>query len=198
MVSNQRENHWVQCFNTSIQGKTLLLIGVGHVGADAARWAKRLGMYVIGIRRTGRPRAAVDEMHRPDAIPELLPRADFVMMCAPDTKHSHQLLGAREINALKPGAGLVNYSRAGLVDYEALRQRLNRGEISAVLDAFDPEPLPSDSPLWSTRNLIITPHCSSDDPASYVPRTLDLVLNNAKRALSGKRLLNIVTPELEY
>ena len=99
---------------------------------------------------------------------------------------------------MKPGAGLINYSRAGLVDYEALRARLQTGRLSAVLDVFSPEPLPGESPLWQTRNLLITPHCSSDDEAYYTPRTLDLVFANAKRFIEGKSLRNRVSRKLQY
>ena len=99
---------------------------------------------------------------------------------------------------MKSGAGLINYSRAGLVDYEALRVRLNGGQLSAVLDVFSPEPLPADSPLWVASNLLITPHCSSDDEAYYTPRTLDLVLANARRLIEGKPLRNRVSRQLQY
>jgi len=157
MVTNQRQGRWEQLFNSAVVGKTLLIVGVGHVGGSVAGWAKRFGMRVIGIRRTGRNHRSVDAMHRPADLPKLLPEADFVLIAAPHTDATHHLIGADEIALLKRGGGLVNYSRANLVDYEALRGRLERGEISAVLDVFSPEPLPSDSPLWQTPNLIITP-----------------------------------------
>jgi phosphoglycerate dehydrogenase-like enzyme len=71
-------------------------------------------------------------------------------------------------------------------------------EISAVLDVFSPEPLPASSPLWHTPNLVITPHCSSDDTEAYTPRTLDLLMRNMARFMAGKRLMNIVDPTLGY
>lgn len=99
---------------------------------------------------------------------------------------------------MKPGAGLVNYSRANCVDYTALVKKLKRNEMSAVLDVFDPEPLPGNSPLWEAPNLIITAHCSSDDSEYYTPRTLDLVFENIERHLAGKPLKNRVRSELQY
>jgi phosphoglycerate dehydrogenase-like enzyme len=112
------------------------------------------------------------------------------------TKH---LIGARELDLMKPGAGLVNFGRAGVVDYDVLRERLISGRIGgAILDVFEPEPLPADSPLWDTPNLIVTPHCSSDDIGQYVPRTLDLVFDNLERLLSGRALRCVVDPALEY
>ena len=198
MVTNQRAALWKQLFNTAIGGKTLLIVGVGSVGGSVADLARMFRLRVVGIRRTGAPHPSVDEMHTPDALPALVPQADFILVSAPLTATSRHLIGAAEIAAMKPGAGLVCYSRAGLVDYEALRERLDAGEISAVLDVFEPEPLPAASPLWSTGNLIITPHSSSDDPDVYTPRTLDLVLGNIGRLLAGDRLVNVVDPDLGY
>jgi len=198
MVTNQRRGIWEQHFNSGIAGKTLLVIGVGSVGGGIAAYAKRFGMHVIGIRRTGRARRHVDEMHTPDKLQKLLPRADFVVVATPATSRTHQMLGRKEIGLLKKGAGLLNYSRAALVDYEALRARLDRCEISAVLDVFDPEPLRADSPLWQTPNLIITTHSSSDDTDLYTPKTLDLLFSQMERFMAGRKLANVVDRELEY
>ena len=198
MVASQRRAMWNQVFNTSIEGKTLLIVGVGHVGGGAAKWAKRFGLNVIGIRRTGKPHRYVDAMHRPRALRRLLPSADFVLITAPHTRDSHHMIGAREIALLKNGAGIVNYSRANLVDYDALRGRLAKGELSAILDVFDPEPLPSESWLWHVPNLIITPHCSSDDRELYTVKTLDLVFRNMKRFIAGKPLVNRVDARYQY
>jgi len=197
-VTNQRKALWKGEFGTSIEGKTVLIVGVGHVGGGAAKWAKQLGMRVLGIRRTGKPHPHVDRMYRPQALQRLLPTVDFVLVTAPHTEDTHHLLGRREIDLLRPGTGLVNYSRAHLVDYEALRSRLERGELTAILDVFDPEPLPSSSPLWTTPNLIITPHCSSDDRELYTPKTIDLVFRNVPRFIKGQPLINRVDPKLQY
>ena len=198
MAWNQRHAKWEQVFNTSIANKTLLIVGVGNVGGGAAAWAKKLGLRVVGIRRTGRRHRHVDEMYTPDALRSLLPHADFVLISAPLTDATRHMIGAQEIALLKPGAGLINYSRANLVDYGALSKRLRRGELMAILDVFDPEPLPRSSPLWKAPNLIITPHCSSDDREQYTPRTLDLVFRNMARFIERKPLLNRVDPELQY
>jgi phosphoglycerate dehydrogenase-like enzyme len=198
MVNHQQEARWLPSYNTSIKGKTLLIVGVGSIGGDAAEWATKFGLEVIGIRRSGKPRKGVREMHRPDALHTLLPRADFVLVATPDTAETHQMLGRTEIALLKRGAGIVNIGRAGVVDYEALRERLLARELSAVLDVFDPEPLPSTSPLWRTPNLIITPHSSLDDPGYYVPRTLDLVIENAIRLADKKTLRNRVDLKRQY
>jgi phosphoglycerate dehydrogenase-like enzyme len=86
-----------------------------------------------------------------------------------------------------------------VIDYAALAQRLATGRIGgAILDVFDPEPLPAESPLWDAPNLVITPHCSSDDIQQYVPRTLDLVFDNLERLVAGRKLRYVVDPKLEY
>jgi glyoxylate/hydroxypyruvate reductase len=198
IAANQRQGRWEQLYNTGISGKTLLILGVGSVGGGTARFAKQFGLRVVGIRRTGKPHRYVDEMFKPKDLARLLPKADFVLITAPHTTDTHHMIGAKELDRMKQGAGLVNYSRANLVDYEALRGKLERGELTAVLDVFDPEPLPADSPLWKTPNLLITPHSSSDDAARYTPNTLDLVLRNMARFIAGKPLLNRVRPELGY
>jgi glyoxylate/hydroxypyruvate reductase A len=198
ILNNQSRARWEQPFSSSVAGKTLLVVGVGHIGGGAAKWARRFGMTVLGIRRTGRPHRHVDEMHVPAALPRLLGRADFVLIATPHTKDTHHLIGRRELDLMKPGAGLINYSRAALVDYRALAAKLRKGELSAILDVFDPEPLPHSSPLWKLPNLVITPHCSSDDTERYTPTTLDLICRNLERLIAGKPLLNRVSPTHQY
>jgi glyoxylate/hydroxypyruvate reductase A len=197
-VTNQRLKRWDQTFSSSIIGKTVLIVGVGHVGGGAAKWAKRFGLRVLGIRRTGKEHPHVDEMYTPDKLRKLLPRADFVLITTPHTSSTTHLIGAAELKLMKDGAGLVNYSRARLVDYDALRAELHKGRLRAMLDVFDPEPLPPSSPLWHTPNLIITPHASSDDSERYTLKTLDLVFRNAERLLAGKQLVNRVDRRREY
>ena len=100
---------------------------------------------------------------------------------------------------MKPEAGLINVCRAAVVDYDALCDKLRDGSLSgAILDVFDPEPIPDDSPLWQVPNLIITPHVSSDEKDSYIPLTLDLFLRNMALYLAGRPLKNRVRPKLGY
>ncbi len=198
MVANQCRSKWYQPFNTLIAGKTVLIVGVGHIGGGAAKWAQRFGMHVIGIRRSGKSHRYVDEMYHPRSLRRQLPKADFVLITVPHTDATHHLIGQRELDLMKPGAGLVNYSRAQLVDYDALCKKLKKGELSAVLDVFDPEPLPASSPLWKMPNLIITPHSSSDDQELYTPKTLDLLFDNIERYLNSLPLKNVVSKRYQY
>jgi phosphoglycerate dehydrogenase-like enzyme len=199
IVTNQRAARWTQVFTPAVRGRTLLVVGVGGMGGAAARAGKRLGMQVLGVRRSGRGHHAVDEMFAPADLARVIPRADVVFVTAPLTPDTMHLVGRAELDRMKPSAGLVNFGRAGVVDYRTLAAKLRRKEIAgAILDVFDPEPLPSNSPLWRTPDLIITPHVTSDDDESYMPLTLDLVFENVARLLDGRPLKNAVRPEHGY
>jgi phosphoglycerate dehydrogenase-like enzyme len=199
MLDNQRRATWRPIFTPSIAGKTLLVVGLGDMGGAAAKSAKRLGIRVLGMRRNPRPHRYADAMLPLGQLHKGLAQADFVLVAAPLTPDTRHLIDARAIAAMRTGAGLINVGRAGVVDYDALSQALHGGKLSgAVLDVFDPEPLPAASPLWKVPNLIITPHCSSDDLDHYLPLTLDLAFANAARLRDGKRLKNAVNPATGY
>lgn len=199
LVTYQRQAQYRQIFTPVIVGKTALIIGVGEMGGAAATAAKRLGLQVLGINRTKTPHPAVDEMHGPEALHALIPRADFILVNLPLTSQTRRFFGRAEFDLMKKTAGLINMARAETVDYDVLREKLERQEIAgAILDVFNPEPLPSDSPLWNTPNLIMTPHVGADDRDSYVHLTLDLALDNARRLMDGRSLRNIVDPAREY
>lgn len=199
LMNAQSRREWLPIFTGHIKGKTLLLIGVGHLGGAGAEQAKRCGLYVIGVRRSARPHRYCDEMVNQSQLHEVLPRADFIAVTVPSTSASDGMIGAREFGLMKKTAGILNFSRAQTVDYGALVRSLRQGELSgAILDVFDPEPLPAESDLWDTPNLFITPHCSSDDLDLYIPMTLDLVFENVARAIAGRKLLNRVNLRREY
>ena len=199
LIANQREAVYDSLYSTPISGSTLLVIGVGSIGGAVAKHCASLGLNVIGVSRHGRPAEGVGQMITPDALDEVLPKADFIFVSTPMTPETANLLDARRLDLLKPTAGLINVGRAGVIDYDHLAKKLEAGSLAgAILDVFDPEPLPASSPLWATRNLVVTPHVSADDGDSYVPLTLDLFFRNMKRYLAGEELLNQVRPELGY
>jgi phosphoglycerate dehydrogenase-like enzyme len=138
-------------------------------------------------------------MHQFEDLDTLLPLADFVVLAAPLTKETTGLLNKRRLGLLKPGAGFINIGRAGSVDHDALAAALQSGSLSgAILDVFDPEPLPQSSPLWTTENLLVVPHVTSDDEDRYLPKTFDLVFENARRLVTKEPLLNRVDPARGY
>ena len=199
IIGNQQIPHWESLYSTPIAGKTALVVGVGHIGRGAARHLKALGLRVLGVSRHGEPVDEVDEIYPTGQLDEVLPQADYLFVATPLTPETENLIDRRRQALMKPGAGVVNVGRAGTMDYEALVDNLRSGHFrGAIIDVFDPEPLPADSPLWEAPNLIVTPHVSADDGDSYVPMTLDLVFANMRRYLAGEVLVNAVRPELGY
>jgi phosphoglycerate dehydrogenase-like enzyme len=199
IVTNQRSSNWSQIFTPSIRGKTIVIIGLGDMGGTAAREAKRLGLRVIGIRRRARSHRYTDEVFDLRDLRQALRQADFIFVAAPLTPASRHLLDKSMLSSVKAGAGLINVGRAGVVDYDALRIALKSGALSgAILDVFEQEPVPSSSPLWRTPNLILMPHCSSDDLDRYMPLTLDLVFENVCRLMAGRALKNRVNRRRGY
>jgi len=156
-------------------------------------------MNVIGVSRHGKDLDDVDQMVTQDELDEVLPLADYIFMSTPNTKETFNLLDKRRQSLMKPGVGIINVGRAATMDYEALVENLNSGHVkAAIIDVFDPEPLPSDSKLWTTPNLMVMPHISADDGDTYIPLTLDLVMMNMQRYIANESLNNLVNPELGY
>ncbi len=198
-VTNQQVARWEQIHTTPLKGKTLVLLGVGAIGGEVARLAKRFGMRVLGVTRSGKPHKSVDRMYRTKQLAQVLPKADFLLSTLPLTPETNGLVSRSVLDLLPRHAGVVNLGRGRVMDYDALREKLQNGELSgAVLDVFDPEPLPADSPLWSTPNLIMSPHCAVDDESVYVERCLDIFFGNLKRFLAGRPLENVVDTKLGY
>lgn len=199
IVANQRARRWQQLFSPNIRGKTALIVGLGDLGQGAARAAKQLGLKVIGVSRSGTKVRAADTVHKTAALDRLLPQADYVVIATPLTPQTRRLLDRARLDRLKPTAGVINIARAPVIDSEALADKLRRGELAgAVLDVVEPEPLPAESPLWDTPNLIITPHISCDDGARYVDISLDLWFSNLERFLKDQPLHSRVDPRRGY
>ena len=198
-ATSKELRRWERVFVSGIEGKTLLVIGMGNLGRSGARRCKEMGMRVLGVRASGAPDEAVHEMYRPEDLPRLLPQADFVLVAVPLTDRTRGLIGAEQFAQMKPGAGFINIARAAIVDQEALGRALVSGQLSgAVLDVFDKEPLPADSPVWSWPNCILTPHVSADDVTRYMADTLDLFFENFQRFVDGRPLKNVVDPDRQY
>jgi phosphoglycerate dehydrogenase-like enzyme len=169
------------------------------MGGAVASAAKALGLRVLGVTRRAAPHPDVDHMASIDDLDGLLPQADFVVLATPLTPASRDMINAQRIALMRRGAGLFNIGRGGLVDHAALTAALEREHLSgAILDVFDPEPLPTDSPLWHAKNLLMTPHVTSDDAEEYLPKTYDLVFANATRLIAGEKMLNMVDPIAGY
>jgi phosphoglycerate dehydrogenase-like enzyme len=198
VLTNQRKKRWEQLYSPPIAGKTAVVIGFGRLGQAAGRAAKGLGLNVISVTRTGQRARTADLAVRTAQIDKVLPKADFVIVTAPLTKETRGLLNRDRLDLMKPSAGLVNIARAPIMDHDALCAKLENGSISgAILDVHDPEPLPADSGLWSTPNLIVLPHITCDDP-DYISALLDFWFQNFARFKKGKPLKNRVDRALGY
>ena len=181
-----------------LKGKTLVIVGLGHTGQALAARAKAFGMQVLGTRARPRDMDNVDEVGSAADLPELLPRADFVAVCAPLTAETRGLIDEPEISLVKRGAIFADVSRGGIVDQTALLQALQTGHVAgAALDVFETEPLPQDSPLWRCKNLIISPHCSSVYDG-WQDASFDMFLANLRNWMRGEPLVNVVDPVRGY
>jgi phosphoglycerate dehydrogenase-like enzyme len=172
---------------------TVLIIGVGGIGSEAARLCRPFGIRVLGVdaRRAEAPEG-VDELHRPEALDALLPRADFVIMTVPHTPATEGMMHRERLRRMKRSAFLINIGRGRTVRLDDLVGALHAGEIAgAALDVFEMEPLPADHPLWTAPGALITPHTAGYGP--YLDeRRLDILLDNCRRFASGRPLRNVV------
>jgi phosphoglycerate dehydrogenase-like enzyme len=176
-----------------LAGQTVLIVGLGTIGATLARYCRALGLRVIGLRRTPAPVEAVDEVHALAALPELLPRCDWVILACPLTPETERLINPASLARLPRGARLINVARGGVVDQPALIQALESGQLGgAYLDVFEKEPLPPDSPLWTLPNVIVSPHNASSSAGNNDRAALIFLANLVKWA-RGEPLRNEIT-----
>jgi len=192
----QQGRRWERFAGTDLLGRTVLIYGHGRIGREVARVARAFGMRAIGVKRSIEGASAealgVDEIHAASALPELLPRADFLVLSAPHTPETDGAIGPRELERLKPGCFLINISRGALVDEPALVAALGSGRLAgAALDVFREEPLPSGSPLWSLPNVLVSPHSASTSDRENGLIT-DLFCSNLRRFLKGEPLENVL------
>ncbi len=172
---------------------SMLIVGVGGIGAETARLAAAFGMNVIGVdaRRRDAP-PGVAELHQPTALDSLLPRADFVVLTIPHTPSTEGLMNRARFQLMKRSAFLINIGRGMTTRLDDLVAALDAGEIAgAALDVFEQEPLPADHPLWTTPGVLITPHTAGYGP--YLDeRRYDILSDNCRRFASGEPLRNVV------
>jgi len=182
-----------------LTGKTMLLVGVGAIGARTAVIAAALGMRVLGIRRNpAGDLPGVEAMYGTDQLYDLLPEADCVVLTIPLSRATQGMIGERELRAMKPTSYLINIGRGGTIQQPALIQALREGWIAgAGLDVFEQEPLPATSPLWELDNVIMTAHYAGLTPA-YDQRALAIFLDNLQRYRAGQPLQNVVDKAAGY
>ncbi|MBZ9864684.1 D-2-hydroxyacid dehydrogenase [Mesorhizobium sp. CA15] len=181
-----------------IEGKTVLIVGLGKTGEAVARRAQAMGMHTLGIRSRPKPMPSLDEVRGPDALLALIGRADFIVCCVPLLPTTRGLLGEAAFAAMKPSAVFIDVSRGGVVEEAALLSALDNGRIKgAALDVFATEPLPAEHPLWGYDNVAVTPHCAAVYDGWDI-KSVRMFADNLARYRKGEPLENVVNPERGY
>jgi len=198
LLAAQAARHWEQFNVAELSGLTCGIIGTGYSGTDLARKAKAFHMRVIGYRRRELPAENFDRVFTGSALLDFLAQSDVVVMSAALTDETKGMLGEREFRAMKPTAHYICFSRGAIADTAALGRALREGWIAgAGLDAHAVEPLPAESPFWSMRNVIVTPHIGAVSPGT-IDRGNDIFLENLRRYRAGQPMINVVDKNAGY
>jgi phosphoglycerate dehydrogenase-like enzyme len=182
-----------------VADSTVLVIGMGSIGREFAARAKALGMRILAIRENpAKGLDGADAVYGSAQIDDVLPQADYVLLCTPVTPATTGIMNAARLGKMKPDAYLINVARGPLIDEAALLDTLQHRRIAgAALDVFNQEPLPADSPFWSLDNILVTPHTAAVTDRLW-ERHYRLIVDNMKRFLAGERLLNEVDKSRGY
>ncbi len=182
-----------------VAGATVAVVGMGGIGREFTARAKALGMKVLAVRESpSKGTDGADAVYDSSQIDEVLPQADYVLLCTPVTPATISIMNQARLGKMKPDAYLMNVGRGPLIDEGALLDALKNHRIAgAALDVFEEEPLPPDSPLWSLDNLLITPHTAAVTERLW-DRHYHQIVENLKRFLAGQPLLNEVDKRRGY
>lgn len=195
-LSQQREKLWNRTYSDncrSMYGSTLLIVGYGRIGKQIARRAKAFSMRIIAVSAESDRDGYVDELVRIDALHTALSKADIVVAAVPSTPQTVEMFNETAFAHFKPGSSFINVARGDVVNAVDLEAALRSAHLGgAAIDVTVPEPLPSDSPLWDTPNLIITPHVAGAVPDLVPLNIRDVVVENLKRLANGEKLKNLV------
>ncbi len=198
-AADQARQRWRRVTAGLAAEHRLTIVGLGSLGGAAAGQAKRLGMRVTGIRYNDEPHPHCDETRTMAALEAVLPATDILLLACPLTPATHNLLSAERLALLPASAGVINIGRGRLIDQAALLDALQDGRLGgAILDVFEREPLPPGDRAWTTRNLVITPHMSSDHAGTYNARTLEILAANLQALLAGDTPPTLVDRDKGY
>ena len=199
IITNQKQKDYVTLLSNPIENKHVVVVGTGSLGGSMIKHISSLGANVTGVNRRGRNVDGCSKVIKFDKIDKVLPEADFLYLAVPETNETKGMISKKRLDALKHTCGIVNIGRQSVMDYEHLRKKLKKNEISgAILDVFSEEPISRNSKFWDTPNLIITPHISSDSKGKYIEMVLEKFLTNLTLFIDKKDLINQVDPDLGY
>jgi phosphoglycerate dehydrogenase-like enzyme len=195
-VIRQQEQHvWKPFTGTTLNGRTLGVIGYGAIGSAAAERARSFGMKIFALRRRPEQFQAhplVDRSFPPEQIRDLIASSDYILVATPLTSETRGLVGQEEIAAMKSTAVIMNIGRGPVIDEPALVQALESGSIrGAALDVFNTEPLPPDHPFWKMPNVLLSPH-TADRVEGFLVPAFDCFFQNLHRFMRGEPLENTV------
>jgi len=185
-VRNQDKSAWVHVKNQSINDKKIGIIGFGSIGSTIAKMLSGFSVEIIPFTQSGR-----DNTIAISNLDKHLPTLDVVILILPLTAESKHLFNAQRLSLMKAGSLLVNVARGPIVDTDALVKELNSGRITAALDVTDPEPLPSDHPLWKAKGVLISPHVGGNTSA-FEKRARRLIESQLQLLAEGKSLNNVI------
>jgi glyoxylate/hydroxypyruvate reductase A len=194
------ERHWERFCGQEVFGSRMMLIGLGRVGSRIAELSSALGIQVTGHRRTtgGEAPPGVHRMVDAAGLDAALPDTDILVIAAPDTAETANLIDRRRLSLLPAHAIVVNVGRGSLIDEHAMIEMLQAGRLrGAGLDVFAKEPLPADNPLWAMPNVIVSPH-SASTVVQENDRLVDLFIENLHRYLDGSPLVNLFDHARRY
>jgi phosphoglycerate dehydrogenase-like enzyme len=199
IITNQKNKKFITLLSKPIEGYKVVVVGTGSLGGSMIKHINKLGAEVIGVNRRGKDVEGCSKVITFDKIDDVLPIADFLYLAVPETQETKRLINKTRLDSLKSTCGIVNIGRQSVLDYETLKIKLEKNEIAgAILDVFSYEPIPKDSKIWDTPNLIITPHISSDSEGNYIEMVLDVFFKNLRLFIDNKELKNKVDKKLGY
>jgi phosphoglycerate dehydrogenase-like enzyme len=176
-----------------LPGATALIVGLGGIGAETARLLAAFGVRVLAVdaRRSEKPEY-VEELHKPEALDELLPRADFVILTVPHTPATEGFFNRAKFQRMRRSAFFINIGRGMTTKLGDLVAALKAGEIAgAALDVYEQEPLPAEHPLWAVPNVLLTPHMAGYGP-HLNERRFQIIQDNCRSFAEGRPLRNVV------
>lgn len=195
---DQRESRWNKRMSVPLAGKTLGILGLGAIGQELARKAKALEMRIVGTKRNPAPLAHVDEVYGPDGTDDVMRQADFLVLLIPSTRETQNIIDAKRLRQMKPGAWLINFGRGALiVDDDLIAAVRSKTIAGAVLDVFRQEPLPQTHPFWTTEGILVLPHIGGGHPERNLA-VAEIFADNARRFLDGQPLQSVVDRNLGY
>ena len=178
---------------------TALIIGVGGIGHETARLCAEFGMTVVGVDPRCEYELSFVELHTPDTLDNLIPRADFIVVTTPHTPETEGMWNAKRFELMKRTAYFINVGRGKTTKIDDLADAIESNQIAgAGLDVFEEEPLPKEHSLWRLPNVLLTPHIAVKDAESVTERRYEILLDNARRFANGQPLRNVVDKEAWY